>query len=84
VEAVQVSPAEYDALLTRAYKAANLAKPRSAVGVTKDLPPREMETLLLANTVVSEEDLRLLAERRAETVRTSLIDGEHIPQERCF
>jgi hypothetical protein len=84
VDSVEVTPGEYEALLTRAYKAADFSKPRNAVGFPKDLPRGEMETLLTDNAKVSDEDLRSLAEHRAQAVRTRLVDGEHAPSERVF
>jgi uncharacterized protein involved in outer membrane biogenesis len=83
-DAVEVPAAEYEALLTRVYKAAEFTKPRNAIGLPKDLPRDEMEGLLLANTIVADEDLRSLADRRAQTVRASLLDAEHVPRERVF
>jgi len=84
VDSVEVTPSEYEALLTRAYKAADFPKPRNAIGFPKDLPRAEMEALLTANAKVSDEDLRVLAEHRAQVVRTRLVDGEHAPSERVF
>ncbi|HYK64701.1 MAG TPA: DUF748 domain-containing protein, partial [Patescibacteria group bacterium] len=62
VDAVKVDDKEYDALLTRAYKAADLAKPKNAIGFPKDLPRADMEALLLQNAKVNDEDLRSLAD----------------------
>ena len=84
VEAVQVSSDEYEPLLKRAYKAAEFAKPKNAIGFPKDLPRAEMEALMLENTKVTDEDLRALADRRAQAVRTSLIEQERVPAERVF
>ena len=84
VEAVEISAAEYEPLLTRAYKAADFSKPKNAIGFAKDLPRAEMEALLLENAKVTDQDLRALADRRAQVVRTSLTDGEHVPGERIF
>jgi uncharacterized protein involved in outer membrane biogenesis len=84
VAAVEVPPAEYDALLLRVYRAAEFPKPRNAIGIPKDLSREEMEALLLTNAKVGEEDLRSLADSRAEVVRTGLIEGEHVPGERVF
>jgi hypothetical protein len=81
---VEVSEAEYEPLLTRAYKAADFSKPRNAIGFAKDLPRAEMEALLFANATITDEDLRALADRRAQVVRASLTDGEHVPAERVF
>jgi hypothetical protein len=83
-DAVEVPSAEHDALLAKVYKAADIKKPRNALGLPKDIPRAEMEALLLENTKVNDEDLRLLAERRAQAVRASLVDGEHVPSERVF
>jgi uncharacterized protein involved in outer membrane biogenesis len=84
VDAVQVAPGEYDALLKRVYGAANITKPRNAIGLPKDLPRADMEQLLVASIKVSDDDLRSLAERRAQAVRTGLIDGEHVPESKVF
>jgi len=84
VDVVEVSAAEYDALLSRVYSAASFSKPRNAIGLPKDLPKNEMEALILANTTVNDEDLRALGERRADAVRASLVDGQHVPSERVF
>jgi len=84
VEAVQVSADEYEPLLTRAYKAADFAKPKNAIGFPKALPRAEMEALMLENSKVTDEDLHALADRRAQAVRTSLIEDEHVPAERVF
>ena len=84
VDAVEVPAAEYEALLTRVYKDGKFDKPRNAIGLTKDLPKAEMETLLLANTRISDEDLHLLAERRAQNAHENLVDVQHVPGERVF
>ena len=84
VEAVEVSSDEYEALLTRAYKAADFAKPKNAIGFAKDLPRADMEALLLENAKVTDEDLHSLADRRAQAVRAALIEGERVPAERVF
>ena len=84
VDTVEVPAAEYEALLTRVYKDGKFDKPRNAIGLTKDLPKAEMETLLLANTSISDEDLRLLGERRAQKVHANLVDVQHVPGERVF
>ena len=84
VDAVEVGAPEYDALLQRVYKAEDFAKPRNAIGLVKELPREEMEALILDHTSVSDEDLHLLAERRAQVVRDNLVDKAHVPAERVF
>ena len=84
VDAVQVDASEYEALLQRVYKAEDFTKPRNAIGLAKDLPREEMETLIFAHTTVSDEDLHLLAEHRAQVVKDGLVDKAHVPAERVF
>lgn len=84
VDAVEIAAADYEPLLARVYRSEDFPKPRNAIGLAKDLPREEMETLILTNTKVNDEDLHLLAERRAEVVRDRLVEGAHAPAERVF
>lgn len=81
---VRVTSAEYPALLTRVYKSEDFPKPRNLIGLVKDLPVAEMEKLILANTSVDADDVRLLAQQRAQAVRTWLRDKGQVPAERIF
>ena len=69
---VRFDIAERPRLLEKAYRAATFPKPRNVLGRPKDLPSAEMEKLLMANTMVDDDALRALAERRATAVRESL------------
>jgi hypothetical protein len=84
VNAVQVPSAEYETLLRRAYRAAKFQKPRNALGFEKDVPREEMEALMLANATVTDDDLRSLAQRRAESVRTALVERAAVPADQVF
>jgi hypothetical protein len=84
VDAVEVSAAEYPAYLKQAYREAKFPKPRNLVGMQKDLPVEEMEKLMLANTKASEDDVRDLALRRAETVQSWLLEQGKVPAARVF
>src|SRR5690606_1018742 len=66
---VVVEPAEYEKYLRAAYAEAKLDKPRNALGLPKTLPAEEMEALLLANAQVGEDELRLLANARAQAAK---------------
>ena len=81
---MRVSPEEYPALLTRVYKDEKFPKPRNMVGLTKDLPVAEMEKLIITNTTVADEDVRLLAQRRAQNVKNWLVAKGQVPAERIF
>lgn len=78
-----VNATERPALLKAVYQRADFPKPRNLVGLAKDLPPAEMEALLLANTPVSEDTMRELALQRSLVVRDYLI-GKQLPAERLF
>ncbi len=84
VEDVSVGKDEYAKYLERAYKQEKFPKPRNAIGLAKDLPPEEMEKLMLANAEVTEDDLRQLANRRAQSVKDHLVEKGKVPQERVF
>lgn len=84
VEAMKIEPKEYEVLLTRAYKDAKFPKPRNAIGLAKDLPVPEMEKLMLANVPASDEDLRNLANQRAQAAKDFLVEAEKISADRVF
>jgi hypothetical protein len=67
-----IPPDLYDKYLKKVYKAAKFEKPRNAIGLEKSLPPDEMKKLLVTNMQVTDDDLKKLADARAEAVRTYL------------
>lgn len=75
---------EYEKYLTLAYKAADFPKPRTALGLLKTLPPKDMEKLLQDHIAVTDNDLMQLAARRGQTVRTQLLQGNNIEAARLF
>ena len=82
-EAVVVEQAEYEPYLKRAYRAETFDKPKNMFGFAKDIPVPEMERLMLANTRVSDEDLRVLANQRAEAAKAFLVE-KGVAGERIF
>jgi uncharacterized protein involved in outer membrane biogenesis len=84
VDEVKVDPAEYEKYLTKAYKAAKFPKPRNAIGIAKDLPPAEMEKLMLTNVQVSNEELVELANTRAQIAKNFITKNDQVPLERVF
>lgn len=78
-----MTDAEYPELLKAVYKRADISKPRNMVGLTKDLPVKEMEDLLMANVTVNEEAIRQLAVQRGVVVRDYLLE-QKLPGERLF
>lgn len=82
-ELTSVTDAEYPELLTAVYKRADIPKPRNLIGLAKDLPPKEMEDLLLATLTVNDEAIRQLAVERGAVVRDYLL-SKQLPSERLF
>jgi len=80
---VTVSEAEYPALLKEVYKRADIVKPKNVIGLAKDLPPAEMEALLVASITVADDAMQQLAVRRGVAVRDYLA-SKSIPPERLF
>jgi len=78
-----VTEAERPALLKAVYRRAQIAKPRNLLGLAKDLPPAEMEALLLASLPATEQHMRELALARAVAVRDYLVSRE-LPADRLF
>jgi uncharacterized protein DUF748 len=72
VDDVKVGAAEYPGYLELAYKDESFPKPRNVLGMAKDLPPAEMEKLMLTHLSVSDDDLRILAQERAQAVKEQL------------
>ncbi|MCL2346394.1 MAG: DUF748 domain-containing protein [Desulfobulbus sp.] len=79
-----LSADDYPTYLTQVYKAGKFPKPRNMVGFLKDLPVEDMEKLILANTTISDDDLRQLARNRAENVQEWLIQQGKVAPERLF
>ena len=69
VDDVVVAAAEREAYLAKAYRKEKFPKPRTALGIAKDLPADEMEKLMLVNEQVGDDDLRQLALARSNAVK---------------
>jgi hypothetical protein len=83
-DSVTVTAQEYPALLTRAYKAEKFDKPKTAIGLTRDVPVADMEKLMLDNTSVGDDELTALGNQRAQAVEQWLVTNGKIPGERMF
>jgi hypothetical protein len=83
-ETVQIAPEEYAGYLKAAYAREQFPKPRNILGLIKALPDAEMKKLILANTVVGEQQLRSLAEARAAGVRAFLVEQGKMDSARVF
>jgi uncharacterized protein involved in outer membrane biogenesis len=82
VDDVQVDKGEYERYLKAAYSDESFPKPRNVIGLAKDLPVAEMESLMLKNAQASEDDLRNLANRRAQVVQDRLLASGQVTPDR--
>lgn len=78
-----ISAEEYPELLKSLYQRTELAKPRNALGLAKDIPVADMEALLLASIEPSPEAVRNLAVQRGVAVRDYLASRQ-LPLDRLF
>lgn len=83
-ESMEITPAEQSTYLKAVYRKEKFPKPRNFIGLVKDIPDDEMRKLILAHTVVSDEELQNLARERAVTVRNFLVAEGKLPPERIF
>lgn len=83
-DAVTIPAEEREKLTREAYDDERFVKPKNALGFTKRLPVPEMEKLMLANTRVTDDDLRALALRRATAVQAGLVKASPGSSSRLF
>lgn len=85
LDEVTIEPAEYSAYLKKAYKKEDIpGRPTYIFGILKDIPDQEMEQLLNSVISVTEDDLRQLAQRRAQAVKEYLVTAGSVEGERVF
>lgn len=72
-EGASFSADERAHLLQEVYKRADIPKPRNLLGLAKDLPLSDVESLLLANLPATDQGIRQLAQQRAVAVRDTLL-----------
>ena len=84
LDEIKIEQDEYLQYLTMAYKKADFPKPRNLIGLVKDLPQEEMETLMFTHIDVTDEDLHELAQQRAKTVRDCLLRDGQVEPGRVF
>ncbi|MEN8264702.1 MAG: DUF748 domain-containing protein [Nitrospirota bacterium] len=84
VDEIVVGPDEYEEYLRKAYKEEKFPKPRNALGLVKKLPVPEMEKLIFAHIKLNDDDLRLLAQQRAQKVKDYILNTGQIDGKRVF
>ncbi len=82
--AVTISSEERPRYLLAAYKDAPINdRPRNFIGLLKDMPAADMESMLHDHASVSDDMLASLATRRAEAVKEAL-EKRGVASERLF
>jgi outer membrane protein OmpA-like peptidoglycan-associated protein len=84
VDAVVIDEKEYEAYLKKAYKKEKFKKPGNFLGMAKDIPAPEMESLMLENLTATTDDLRQLALARANAVKDYLTGPGRVEGARVF
>jgi acylphosphatase len=84
VNEVDITQEEYELYLTEAYKEEKFPKPKNALGSLKILPPSEMEKLIYTHIKITDDDLRLLASKRALNVKDYFLNSGGIAPNRVF
>src|SRR5208337_3227568 len=84
LDQVTIEKGEYDKYLKMAYRDEKFPKPRNLIGLAKDLPPSEMEKLMITHIVITDDDLRGLAALRAAQVRDIILKQGRVEGERVF
>lgn len=84
VDSVMIEPEEYEKYLKMAYKAGEFKKPKNVLGITKNIPVPEMEALILENIQVTDDDLRSLANQRAQAAKNYILGQGKIEPKRLF
>ncbi|MBI2365778.1 MAG: DUF748 domain-containing protein, partial [Deltaproteobacteria bacterium] len=84
VEEVRIEASEYPQYLKAAYGQETFPKPRNLIGLARDLPVAEMEKLMMQYAKASDDDMRLLANQRAQAVRDALLATKLVTTDRLF
>ncbi|MEX0805682.1 MAG: DUF748 domain-containing protein [Candidatus Binatia bacterium] len=81
---VKIDSSEYPQYLKAAYGEEDFPKPRNIIGLARDLPVAEMEKLMMQHATANDDDLRQLANQRAQTVRDGLLATGQVSADRLF
>ena len=84
IDEITIESQEYERFLRMAYKAEKFPKPRTVLGLAKDLPAPEMERLMKDNIEVTDNDLRSIAVQRSQQVKDYILASGQIEPDRLF
>jgi hypothetical protein len=81
---VGVDETDRKTYIEEVYSAGKFAKQRNLIGIAKTLPPQDALNIVLRNTAISSDDLRALAQQRAEIVLDYMEQQGGIAKDRLF
>ena len=84
VDEITIEPNEREKYLRAAYQDAKFPKPRNALGFTKAVPVNDMEKLMLANIVVTDDDLIALANQRGQIAKDAITRDGKVALDRVY
>jgi hypothetical protein len=84
VDDIEIKPEEYEKYLWRAYKRAEFPKEKTMLRLTKKLPAEDMKRLMLEHIVITDDDLRALADERSKSVKDYIFSTGKVEPERVF
>jgi Domain of Unknown Function (DUF748) len=84
LDRIEITPQERNAMIQKAFDAADFPKPRDEKGHLKKLAPPEMEKLLYTAIEIGRDDLRRLAYDRASAAKAYLLAKGRIQSNRLF
>ena len=79
-----VTDADRARAIDKIYSAGKFDKPKNVIGFAKSIPTAEQEKLIIANTTITEDNIRALALRREAVVHAYLTDTAHVAPDRLF
>lgn len=83
-EEISIEEADRIAYVEEVYRAENFTKQRNLLGIAKTLPAKEAMVLILNHTTVTPENLRSLAQQRADVVLDYVEQQGAISKDRLF
>ena len=73
LEEIKIEPDEYSKYLKLAYKEEKFPKPRTNLGLEKELDNEEMTKLIHTNIIIDDNDLKKLSQERAKVTKDYII-----------
>ena len=84
LEDVTIEQQDIDNFIQTAYSEAQFPKPKDETGKEKQLDREEKKKLLITNVAITKDELRTLAMKRSEKIKTYLFTRSKVEKKRIF